>query len=89
MSAPSPVFLFLPIFVILVVVVSFWLISKKIPKGVILSLAVVLWIVGNVIASQRIRELMMIGGSIQMAGSVGIILGIIDLFRKNKPDNKK
>ncbi|MCF7908209.1 MAG: hypothetical protein K9L86_05015 [Candidatus Omnitrophica bacterium] len=89
MNAPSPIFLFSPIIAILLSVACFWLISKKTPKGVVVGLAIIVWVIGNVIGSQQARELMMIGGSIKMAGSVGIILGIIDLFRKKKPNNKK
>ena len=89
MDTPSPIFLFLPIIAILVAIACFWLISKKTPKGVTIGLAVVVLIIGNTIASQQTRELLMIGGSIKMAGSVGVILGIVDLFRKKKPDNKK
>ena len=89
MGTPSPIFLFLPILTILVAILCFWFISKKAPKGVALGLAVVVWIIGNAIASQQVRELMMIGGSIQMAGTIGVILGLIDLFRKRKINNKK
>lgn len=89
MNRSSPIFLLMPIIIILIAVVIFWFISKKAPKGVALAVAVVAWIAGRAIGSQQARELMMLGGSIQMAGSIGVILGIIDLFRKRKTDIKK
>ena len=80
----SPIFLFLPFIAIAIAGVGFWYMSKKAPKGATLILAIAVWVLGNVIGFQQARELKIIGGSIQMAGFVGVIVGLIDTFRKRK-----
>jgi len=80
MDTYSIVLLSLPV---LVIIVLLWFTSKKAPKGVTLGIAVVVWIIAHAIPLQT-RELVMICTSMNAAGVIGVILGIIDLLRKRK-----
>jgi hypothetical protein len=64
--------------------VGFWLISRRAPKGVVLMIAILTFIVGGVltalIGDSRIGA--GVAGATKIAGFVGIILGIVDLFQK-------
>ena len=84
MDTLSPIYLALSILIVIIAIVCFWFISKKAPKGVLLAVSVFLWILGKTMGSQQVRELMVLGGAVQMSGSIGVIFGLIDLFRKKK-----
>jgi hypothetical protein len=64
--------------------IGLWLLSRVTPKGSVLLLSIVIWVIGGVITRSRIPELWVIGGSIGMVGFIGGILGLIDLVRKPK-----
>lgn len=63
-----------------------WRTSKR---GTILILGVVLLVSGSAVASYHVREALMFGGSLKFLGSIGVLLGIIDLLRKRKPESQK
>ena len=65
--------------------VALWWISKKVPKGVTLAIAIGIYIFGSVVGHIMVREVQLVSGTFKFMGFVGIIMGIIDLFRKRKP----
>jgi len=71
--------------VFLGIMVGLWLLSRVSPKGVVLALAVVTWLVGRWLGQHNVRELQGLSGAVTMAGFGGILLGIADLFRKREP----
>ena len=64
--------------------ITFWYLSKKMPKGSILAICAVIYMLGYSIDPGNQRALYILKGTMQMIGSLGAILGIIDLFRKKK-----
>jgi len=64
--------------------VVLWLISSKAPKGTVLAIAAVIYCLGLSLASVRVREVLMLTGTLKMLGFSGGILGIADLVRKRK-----
>jgi hypothetical protein len=65
-----------------------FLISKRTPKGTVLAIAAAMYVVSWSIDGIRLREAMMLCGSLRMLGFAGGILGIIDLVRKRKRQSK-
>ena len=59
--------------------------TLTLPKGFVLSLAVLIYVAGTFLAKVRVSETMIVGGSLKMLGFAGILLGIIDLIRQRKP----
>lgn len=68
--------------------VALLLIGRRTPRGTILAIAAVLYAVGWAFASIRVREILLLSGSLQMLGFGGVILGIVDLLRKRKPPDQ-
>jgi uncharacterized membrane protein YoaK (UPF0700 family) len=68
--------------VVIVAAIGFWYLSRVAPRGVVLVVAVALYAVGVALALGESRAMHGISGSLKVAGFVGIILGILDLFRK-------
>lgn len=68
--------------------VGFWYLAKKSPKAVLLVVGVGLWVLGQAVGAQPIREMKLIGGIFQLSGFIGSILGLIDLVRR-RPESKK
>ncbi len=62
-----------------------WLVSRKVPKGVVLGIAAGIYVAGLSLAGIRLREIIMLSGALKMLGFTGGILGIVDLVRKRKP----
>ena len=89
MDAINPVYVVLLLVILIITSVSFWLISKKAPKGTLLAVAIAMWIIGFMIGNQPVREMKLTGGTIQTLGTIGVILGVINLFRKSKTENEK
>lgn len=71
--------------VFLGVLVGLWAISRKAPRGITLAVAVGVWVAGQMIAKVELRECQGLGGALALAGSVGGILGLVDLFSKRDP----
>jgi hypothetical protein len=89
MDTINPLYLVLALVILIITSISFWLISKKAPKGTLLAVAIAMWIIGSMIGNQPVREMKLIGGTIQTLGTIGVILGVIDLFRKSKTEKEK
>ena len=58
--------------------------SKKVPKGVVLTICIVVYFFAIAINPGNQRGLRVVKGTIQMIGIFGGILTAIDLFRKKK-----
>ena len=82
------VYLVLTIAVLLGSFVALWLISKKTPKGTVLGICVLLYILGSSIDPGKHRELHLLTGLFKMVGFFGGILGLIDLFRNRGKDSR-
>jgi hypothetical protein len=67
--------------------VVLWLLSRKAPKGTVLAIAAGIYCAGLALAG-RVREIVMLSGALKMLGVAGGILGIVDLVRKRKPQDK-
>ncbi len=64
------------------VIVGFYFLSKKGPRGAVLIAGAVLFFCGMSIPENNSRGLLLLGGTLQLSGIIGGILGIIDFFRK-------
>ena len=84
MDSTGKIYLVLAAIVIVSSLAALWYLSKKTPKGVILGICVVLYVLATMINPGNIRHLYILKGTMQMIGFLGGILGIIDLFRKKK-----
>jgi predicted MFS family arabinose efflux permease len=65
--------------------VGAYFISRFAPKGTLLAVSVVIYIVSRMIDPGRSRELHLLVGTLSMLGTIGGILGIVDLLKKRKP----
>lgn len=65
-------------------IIGLWLLSRVTPKGVVLAVAVLVWLVGNAVAQERTRAMLGIGGAMKLLGFIGAIMGIVDLLRKRR-----
>lgn len=65
--------------------VILFIVSKRVPKGTVLAIAVGVYAASYQLEGLRIREVVMLKSVLRMLGFAGIILGIIDLRRKSKP----
>jgi len=62
--------------------VGLWLVSRVAPRGIVLAMAVVIYLVGVALDGIRIREVLLICGAFKMLGFAGGILGVVDLLRR-------
>jgi hypothetical protein len=77
--------LVLGIVVALAMVVELYFLSRITLKGVVFGIAVALYVVARMIPADNVmREVHAIAGTLQLAGVLGAILGLIDLFRGEK-----
>jgi len=84
MDSTGIIYLVLSAIVIVSSLIALWYLSKKTPKGVILVICIVLYVLAIMINPSNIRSLNVLKGVMQMIGFLGGILGVIDLFRKKK-----
>ncbi len=68
--------------VVAIALASLWSAARQMPRGVMLAIALVVFIASLVIPPGDIRELHALTGAMRMFGFVGFIMGIVDLFRK-------
>ena len=76
------------VLIILAGLVALWLVSRSAPKGTVFAIAVGIYIAGSTLTGIRIREVMLLEGTLRMLGFAGGILGIIDLVRRGKARDK-
>jgi hypothetical protein len=88
MDTISPIYIVAAALIAVIAIACFWLAGKKGSKGLLLGIAIVIWIIGQMIGSQATREMKIIGGTMATLGSIGFIVGLIDLFRKRKRDGE-
>jgi hypothetical protein len=84
MDSTGKIYIAISAVVLIGVIILFWVISKRCPKGVLLGIGIGLWLLGQAISRPPIREMRLIGGLCTMSGFIGGILGLFDLFRKKK-----
>lgn len=84
MDSNGKIYLVLAVIVIVSSLVVLWYLSKKTPKGIILGICVVLYVLAIMINPGNVRSLYVLKGTMQTIGFLGGILGIADLFRKKK-----
>ncbi len=84
MDSIGKVYLAIALVCITISLAGLWFLSKKTPKGTVLGVSVVIYIVGNLIDPGAHRGLYVLKGSIQIIGFLGGILGLIDLFAKKR-----
>lgn len=65
-----------------------WFISRVTPRGTVLVIAALLFIVGTGLGGIRVREVMVLSGALRMTALAGGILGIIDLLRQRRPKRR-
>ena len=82
MDTTGKIYLGITIGAIICAIVGFWLLSKKGPRYSVLIAAAVLFICGMSIPPNNSRELHLLEGILRLSGTIGGILGIIDLIRK-------
>src|SRR5262249_21072020 len=69
--------------------IGLWRVSGQTPKGKGLVLAILIWGAGQQISGIRVREALLLSGSVCAIGVVGVIIGLIDLFRNPKLKKKR
>ena len=84
MDSTGKIYLAIAAIVIVGSLTVLWYLSKKTPKGVVLGISVVLYVLAVTINPGNVRELYVLKGTLQVIGSLGSLLGIIDLFGKKK-----
>jgi hypothetical protein len=84
MDLTGKIYLVIAAIVIVSSLVGLWYLGRKTPKGVVLGICIVLYVLAMVIEPGNVRSIYFLKGIMQMIGSVGGILSIIDLFRKKK-----
>ncbi len=62
--------------------VVLWLIGRRSPRGTVLLLAVLIYTSSWAIDVGRSRELRMVRGGMRMLGFFGLVVGVVDLFRR-------
>ncbi len=70
--------------VVLAAAVGFWLLSRVAPRGTVLVVAIAVYVVavvGSVLSAGDSRVLLGITGILKFSGFVGVVLGLVDLFR--------
>jgi hypothetical protein len=82
MGSSAQVFLVLAIASFGAAIVGFWFLSRRGPRGAVLAVAVVLYVISWMIPQGQSRKLNGVSGLIRMIGFTGGILGIVDLVRK-------
>ncbi|PQO28673.1 hypothetical protein C5Y97_23100 [Blastopirellula marina] len=65
--------------------VLLWLLSRHSPKGTVLLIAIVLYVISWQMEDVRAREVRLFSGCLRMLGFAGGILGVVDLLRKRDP----
>ena len=71
--------------IVLAMVVGLYCLSRITPKGVVLGIAIALYVVGKLIPIDNVtREVHGIAGMLQLVGLVGGILGLSDFFKGEK-----
>ena len=63
-------------------VIRFWILSKFAPKGSVLVVAGCIFVVTMALRGVRQREMLLLVGSFRLLSVVGIILGLVDVFRR-------
>jgi hypothetical protein len=90
----SAVAIILSVVAFLAAMVGLWALSKKCPPGVVLGVAIVLFIAGRILGSSSFlatsRIAHGVAGVVALIGFAGFFLGVIDLRRLvgNKPRNR-
>ena len=74
----------LAIGVVVAGLVLLWLLSRRTPKGTVLVIAVVVYLLSWQIDDVRVREVRLLSGTMRMLGVAAGILGIVDLCRKRR-----
>lgn len=67
---------------------AFFYLSGRTPKGTVLVLSIGLYIASWQFEEIKVREVLILSGMMRMLGFAGVILGVIDLFRKRKTKEK-
>jgi hypothetical protein len=71
---------------IVIAIALMWIISRHAPRGTLLTIAVIVYIASYIlIPATRVREMLLLQGTTRLIGFIGIVLGLIDAFRKRKP----
>jgi hypothetical protein len=84
-DAEGNVLLTIAIVLLVLGVVGAYYTSRFAPKGTLLAVSVVMYIVSRMIDPGRSRELHLLVGTLSMLGTIGGILGIVDLLKKRQP----
>lgn len=61
-----------------------WLVSKNAPRGTALAIAGVIFAIGFLLSVGQTREALLIKGSLQLLGSAGLLLGLVDALKKRE-----
>ena len=69
--------------------VGLWFVSKHTPRGSVLAISVVLYLISQAMGPTRIRELHMLAGLLGMLGFGGGILGLLDLVKPSTDKKSK
>jgi hypothetical protein len=77
------IFLVATVIAVVAAVIGFWYVSQRAPRGAVLGIAVVIYVVGVAlsITAQDPRLLNGISGVCKFVGFVGFLLGLVDLVR--------
>lgn len=68
--------------------VAMYLISKVTPRGTVLFVAIGVFALSWMFQGATTRELLVLSGATRLLGFVGIALGIVDLVRKRKGEDR-
>ena len=84
MDSIGKIYLLLSVISIIVSLVILRFLSKKVPKGIILVICIVVYFSALAINPGKERGLHIVKGTMQMIGFLGGILTVIDMFKKKK-----
>jgi len=86
MDTLGKLYLIATIPVLVGVVVAFRYLSLCAPRGTLLAVGVVLWLIGVPLSESRVREIAGVGSLCMVFGFIGGIWGLISFFRrKSRP----
>ncbi|HUG10904.1 MAG TPA: hypothetical protein VMM36_07815 [Opitutaceae bacterium] len=85
MDTTGKVYIAITVIVLIGMIVAFWFISRSAPRGTLLIVGIILWVVGQQVSGIADREMRFLGGVCALAGFMGVLLGLFDVFRKKKP----
>ena len=89
MDPSGAIFLTVAIVVIVVALVGLWFISRVTPRGIVLLISAVLYVLGIALTFGEARFMQGASGILKLTGFAGAILGVVDLVKKREDTSSR